>query len=184
MLTIFGRKKLTTERAAHIFCHHIIETVEQGFPEVAGFINDSPELVADPSISTEDSGRFLMIVIAGNFSHLPQYFTEDQDKEIIEHSIQKLAQVFDMTPSEFAIKVKEYRDFMNRANSPSKNTIYAMSKGVFYKYNLCDFQDDYFKSMKTANPIFLKNMDEVVRNFLWDWEAFNDKFKVVAQATA
>jgi len=43
MLTIFGRKKITAERAAQIFSHHIVEVTEAGFPDVAGFINDSPE---------------------------------------------------------------------------------------------------------------------------------------------
>jgi hypothetical protein len=70
---------------------------------------------------------------------------------------------------------------MNRVNAPSKNTLYAMSKAVFYKYNLMDFQDEYFRGMKTHNPIFCKNLDEIMRNFLWDWEAFNEKYKVISQ---
>jgi len=32
--------------------------------------------------------------------------------------------------------------------------------------------------MNTPNPIFLKSLDEVMRNFIWDWEAFCDKYKV------
>jgi hypothetical protein len=70
---------------------------------------------------------------------------------------------------------------MSRVNAPSKNVIYAMSKAVFFKYNLCEKQDKYFKDMKTANPIFLKNLDELMKNFTWDWDAFNDKYKVVIQ---
>jgi hypothetical protein len=180
MLTIFGRKKINPERTAHIFTHTILETVDKGFPEIAGFINDSPEFVRNPNIANEDVGHFLMIVIAGNFQYLPQHFTDGQDREIIENCIQKLAPVFDLTPIEFGLKVKEYKDFMSRVNSPSKNTLYAMSKAVFFKYNLIDLQDEYFRQMKTPNPIFLKHMDEFMRNFLWDWEAFNEKYKVVA----
>jgi hypothetical protein len=184
MLTIFGRKKLTTERAAHMFSHHIIETVETGFPELAGFINDSPEFISNPNIQPGDFGKFLMIVIAGNFTYISQYFTEGQDKEIIENCVQKMAPAFGMTPTEFSLKIKEYKDCMARANHPSKNIIYAMSKGVFLKYGLNDYQEEYFRQMKTANPIFLKNMDELMKNFLWDWEAFNDKYKVVSSAMA
>ena len=184
MLTIFGRKKLTPERTAHIFTHTIIETVENGFPEVAGIINDSPEFVIAPSVNPEDIGRFLLIVIAGNFNYIPQHFTDGQDKEIIDHCIEKFAPVFDLTPSEFKVKVKEYQSFMCRVNAPSKNTLYAMSKAVFFKYDLIDCQDDYFKMMKTPNPIFCKNLDEVMRNFLWDWEAFNEKYKVINSSAA
>lgn len=184
MLTIFGRKKLSTERAAHIFSHHIIETVESGFADVAGFINDSPEFITNPNIQPDDYGKFLMIVISGNFSYITQYFSEGQDKEIIDSCIQKLAPAFGMTPVEFGLKVKEYKECMSRANHPSKNMIYAMSKGVFVKYDLSEFQEEYFRQVKTPNPIFLKNLDELMKNFLWDWEAFSDKYKVIPSAVA
>jgi len=73
---------------------------------------------------------------------------------------------------------------MSRINTPSKNTLYAMSKAVFFKYNLNAYQQDYFKIMQTPNPLFLKRMDEIMANFLFDWESFTDKFKVVSQAAA
>ncbi|MFN8863314.1 MAG: hypothetical protein ACK5W1_03300 [Flavobacteriales bacterium] len=184
MLAIFGKKKINTERVAHMFAHNILETVESGFPDIAGFINDSPEFVRTPPIEENDYGRFLMIVIAGNFSYIPQHYTDGQDKEIIAHSVSKFAPVFGMTEAEFSILAKEYKDFMGRVNSPSKNTLYAMSKAVFFKYDLNDYQDEYFRMMKTPNPIFLKNLDELMRNFLWDWEAFNDRYKVVSQPAA
>jgi hypothetical protein len=179
MLAIFGKKKLNAERTAHLFSHNIIETVEQGFPDVAGFINDSPEFITSPNIQPDDYGKFLMIVIAGNFSYISQQFKDGEDKEIIEQCTEKLAPVFGLSKTEFSDKVSEYRSFMSRVNSPSKNTVYAMSKGVFFKYNLCDFQDDYFKQMKTPNPIFQKSLDELMKNFIWDWDAFNDKYKIV-----
>lgn len=183
MLTIFGRKKLTSERTAHIFTHRLIETVEQGFAEVAGFINDSPEFVLPPNINPDDYGKFLMIVIAGNYSFIPQHFTEGEDKEIIFECNQKLAPVFDLDLTSFIDHIKEYKDTMNKVNTPSKNMLYAMSKAVFFKYDLNDYQEEYFRQMKTPNPIFLKNLDEVMRHFLWDWEVFNEKYKVISQAT-
>jgi hypothetical protein len=182
MLTIFGRKKVTAERVAHIFAHNIVETVETGFEDVAGFINDSPEFVQSPAISDQDYGKFLMIVLAGNYSYLSQHFTNGMDKEIIESITHKLAPAFEMTPIEFSLKIKEYKECMSRANHPSKNIVYAMSKGVFLKYNLVEFQEDYFKQMKTPNPIFLKNLDDLMKNFLWNWEVFNEKYKVVSNA--
>lgn len=184
MLTIFGKKKINTERVAHMFAHNILETVENGFPDIAGFIKDSPEFVRTPPIEENDFGRFLMIVIAGNFSYIPQHYTDGQDKEIIAHCVAKFAPVFGMSEAEFSNLAKEYKDFMGRVNSPSKNTLYAMSKATFFKYDLNDYQDEYFRVMKTPNPIFLKNLDELMRNFLWDWEAFNERYKVVSQPAA
>ncbi len=180
MLTLFGRKKLTPERAAQIFSHHIVEVTVAGFPDVAGFINDSPEFIINPEVQPDDYGKFLMIVIAGNFSQMPSYFQEGQDKEIIAAAKTFLADVFEMNPEEFSNTLKEYKDCMSRANYPSKNIITAMSKGVFIKYNLTEYQEEYFKEMKTPNPIFLKNFGDVMKNFLMDWTAFNEKYKVVS----
>jgi hypothetical protein len=182
MLTIFGRKKLTTERTANLFVNTMIDTVEKGFPDVAGFINDSPEFVVCPNIDADDYGKFLMIVVTGNFSYLAAHFQDNQDKEIIRLSIEKLAPMFEMTVPQLESTVKDYKECMSRLNTPSKNTLYAMSKAVFAKYDLNDFQEEYFRSMKTPNPIFLKNLDELMRNFLWNWEAFNEKYKVISDS--
>ena len=91
---------------------------------------------------------------------------------------EKFATVFGLSINELKAIIKEYDSFMSRVNHPSKNTLYAMSKAIFHKYNLNDFQDEYFKKMQCPNPLFLKRMDEIVSNFIWDWEAFFKKFKV------
>jgi len=63
-------------------------------------------------------------------------------------------------------------------NHPSKNTLYGMSKAVFHKFHLNDYQESYFKNMRTPNPLFLKRMDDVLNNFLWDWEEFFKRHKL------
>ncbi|MFZ6053368.1 hypothetical protein [Halocola ammonii] len=180
MLTIFGKRKLNDNQVANIFVNSMIESVEKGFPEIAGFINDCPQFVRNPNIDPDDYGRFLMIVIAGNFNYIPRYFNQGHDQVIIRKCVEKFADVFEMKTNEFAQLIKEYKDYLKRVNMPSKTTLYAMSKGVFYKYNLNDFQEDYFKSLKTPNPIFLKNLDDMMKNFLWNWDKFSEKYKVTA----
>jgi hypothetical protein len=180
MLAFLGKKKLSDEGVANIFVNTLLDTVEKGFPEVAGFINDSPEFIRSPKVSSEDYGRFLMISIAGNINGILEHFSEGHEKEIVRHIAEKFAVVFEMAPDKFAELIKEYRQFMARVNHPSKNTVYAMSKTVFYKYELNDFQETYFRNLNTPNPIFLKNLDEIMKNFLWDWNAFTDKYKLVS----
>ena len=182
MLTLFGKKKITTERTAHLFTHYILETADHGFPDIAGFINDSPEFVRHPNVLEENLGHFLMIVIAGNYQYIGQHFTDGQDALIIEQCNLKFAPVFDLSVPDFCKKVKEYQDLMSRLNSPSKNIIYGMSRAIFEKYELTDKQDEYFRSMKAQNPIFLKNLNDLIRNFIWDWDSFNEKYKVVTSA--
>jgi hypothetical protein len=181
MLQIFGKKKLNTERVSHYLVNTMVQCVDEGFESIAEYIAYCPEFVSTPPIGKNDSGKFLMIVVAGNFNLVSKYFIEGQDQEIIAESLQKLALVFDMNVGQLKEKVREYQDFMSKVNAPSKNTLYAMSKAVFYKYNLNEYQVDYFKMMQTPNPLFLKKMDEIMSQFLFNWEAFTEKFKVVSQ---
>ena len=54
-----------------------------------------------------------------------------------------------------------------------------MSKGVFHKYELYEFQEEFFRNMRTPHPTFLKRLDEIMVNFIFDWESYLDKYKVV-----
>ncbi len=178
MITFFGKKKISAERAATLFVNTLLDSVENGFSEVAGFIRDSPEFVSTPEISDEEYGKFLMIAIVGNFNYLNEHFRDGEGDLIVQHCIDQFAPVFDLSPVAFQAKLNDYKKFMAHVNFPSKNILYSMSKAVFFKYELNQYQDEYFRSMNTPNPIFLKSMDEVLRNFIWDWEAFCDKYKV------
>ena len=179
MLTLLRKKKLTDNQVANIFVNGIIETAETAFPELAGFINDCPEFTVSPSLEEKDYGRFLMIIAASNMSQISKHFKDGHDKRIARLCLYKFAQIFELKPEDFARKIKSYKSFMGRVNHPSKNPVYAMSKAMFFKYKLNDFQESYFKEMNTPNPIFLKNMDEWMKNFLWDWSTFADKYRIV-----
>ena len=179
MLTIFGKKKVTDDKVAKHFVYTTLDVVEQGWPEVADFINESPEFVTAPQLDPDDYGRFLMIVIAGNFNYIPKNFDEGHDKEIIRGCVEQFASILELEPQELACKIKKYRDFLSRVNMPSKNTLYAMSRGIFHKYDLNCHQEEYFRNLNTPNPIFLKNMNEVMVHFLWDWSSFKERYKVV-----
>lgn len=183
-MTIFGKKKLTADKVARLFADAIVSTVEKGFPEVAGFINDSPEFVKSPGLDEEDCGRFLMVVISGNFAYMSQFFKEGQDAAIRQHSIELLAPVFDLSGPQFEVLVQEYEEFIQSVNKPSTNLLAGMSKTIFCKYDLNSFQDNFFQTTRTPNPIFIKNLNEILRNFLWDWEAFTERYRVAAELSA
>ncbi len=174
------KKKLTDEKVANIFVNAILDVTEKGFEEVAGLINEDPAFVIPPQINSKDNGRFTLIIIAGNLQFLHDYFEADQVDNVEALIFAKIGNVFGMSSTELKAVIKEYHTFMSRVNHPSKNTLYAMSKAIFHKYKLNDFQDEYFRKMQCPNPLFLKRMDEVVVNFIWDWQAFFKKYKVTA----
>ena len=178
MLGILAKKRITDAQVANLFVNATLEAVEKGWPVVAQYIQDCPEFVIRPEIDDQDFGKFLMVVVSANFEYIPAYFDADHDREIIRLCIVKFAHVFDIEPEKFACKIKEYRSLLKRINAPSKNPLYSMAKGIFSKYELNEYQEEYFRTLKSPNPIFLKNMDDLMKNFIWDWENFRAKYKV------
>ncbi len=179
MLAFFGKKKLNEVKVANIFVNAVQRLIDNGFEEVVGLINDSPEFVSKPHISPDDIGPFTLVVIAGNLQRIPEHFDSGQDRRIAEHILEHFAEIYELDKMELAQMVSETRKFMMRKNHPSKNVPTAMAKALFCRYELNKHQEGYFKSLDTPNPIFLQRLKEALENFLWDWRAFHSKYKVV-----
>lgn len=172
------RKKISDDKLANIFINGLFSTIDNGFPVVAEFINEDSAFVTSPNISVEQSYEFSLIVIIGNLTFLETSFEPEQAERIEQLIYQKLSSVYELSVFELKELIKDYRNLISRLNHPSKNMIYGMSKCIFDKYALYNFQDEYFKRMQAPNPLFLKRMDEVIENFIWDWDVFFKKYKI------
>lgn len=179
MFTIFKKKKITEDQLANFFVNSTLKLVEEGFGDVAEIINNDPEFLEKPNVSSEDFDRFLLVVIAGNLKLMGQHFESVKDVRIAEKIYRKLATALGVDPMVLKETIAKYQSWMGRVNHPSKNTLYAMSKGVFFKYELNQFQKDYFRNMNTPNPIFLKRLDEVIQQFVFDWPQIKEDYRVV-----
>lgn len=178
MFTIFGKKKIKEETASNIFINNLLDTIEKGFPEIAGIINDSPEFVVSPNISEKNSEKFLLIIIAANLHFIPEHFNHYQDDRMLDLIYNQLAKVFDVEKERLEAVIKDYQSYIAKVNLPSKNTIYGISKAIFGKYELNQFQDEYFKNMRSPNPMFLKRLDDAIDCFIWNWSGFKEKYQV------
>lgn len=172
------RKKVSEEKLANVFINGLFSTIDNSFPVISEFINEDQAFVTSPNIQPTDSYEFSIIVIVGNLSFLESAFDPEQADHVEKLAIEKLAKIYEMTVVDFKKMINDYKSFMNRLNHPSRNMIYAMSKGVFDKYKLYNFQDEYFKRMQSPNPLFLKRMDEIIENFIWDWDAFFKRYRL------
>ncbi len=179
MFKIFGKKKIKENVAANVFVNSVLNTIDNGFAEIAGIINDSPEFVTRPAISSADDNSFALIVIAANLYFIPDHLHDDKEERITNLIFSKLSNVFDCDQEQLEKVIKDYQCFLMKKNHPSKNMRYAISKGVFWKYNLNEHQDEYFKNMRSPNPMFLKRLDEAMDNFIWNWDAFTHKYQIV-----
>lgn len=178
MLGTILKRKLSDNQVANIFINSIFDTVDNGFKEVAQLINEDVAFVNSPGISNNDEGEFGLIVIVGNLSYLESTFDADQAARVEKIIFEKLSKIYAIPEMDFTKMIREYQSFIAKVNHPSKNMVYGMSKAIFYKYKLNQFQDEYFRRMQAPNPLFLKRMDEVMGNFVWNWDAFFKKYKL------
>ena len=178
MFSTLIKRKLTDNQVANIFINALYDSIDNGFSEVAQLINEDLAFTTSPNIDKDNNGEFGLIVIVGNLSYLESTFDADQAERVETIIFEKLSKFYDLDANAFKIIVKEYQNFILRVNHPSKNWIYGMSKAVFHKYKLNEFQDEYFRRMQAPNPLFLKRMDEVMGNFVWNWDAFFKKYRI------
>ena len=178
MFSTILRKKISDDKLANVFINGIFNSVDNGFPLIAEFINEDQVFVSSPNIDPADNYEFRIIVLVGNLALLESSFDPEQAGRVEEQIYEKLAKAYELPKSEFRQLIKDYKSHITRLNNPSKNMIYGMSKAIFDKYRLYNFQDEYFKRMQAPNPLFLKRMDDMIENFVWDWEAFFRKYKI------
>lgn len=176
--TLFKRK-VSEEKLVVYFINSTIEMVDSGFGDVAELINQDPCFVESPNIQPNQSDQFLLIVLAGNIKLISNHFESIQDRRILNKAYNVLSHTFDLPADEVQKLISNYQSYISKVNFPSKNTLYGMSKAVFYKYGLNDFQEPYFKNMKAPNPLFIKRLDSIIEKFIWDWTEFQEKYKIV-----
>ncbi|MFM7387365.1 MAG: hypothetical protein ACKO5L_04325 [Bacteroidota bacterium] len=177
MFSNFLKKKLNEDQISSIFINGIFDVIDRGYTTVCDCINEDPCFVASPGIETKAVDEFALIVITANIVEMERLFDGHSGTRTIQLIYEKLAAAYKMESLEMRQLIQEYKQFMKRVNLPSKTTLYAMSKAVFHKYELNQYQDDYFKRMNAPNPVFLKRLDELLQNFLWNWESFFKKYR-------
>lgn len=176
---IFGKKKLKENKLANIFVNATLEAVEKSFNDIVELIKESPEFVVTPEIDSSNDSKFLLIVLAANLKELPKHLPAHQDNRMINLIITKLSDVFDVSFDKLEGILREYQSYLSRVNHPSNNNLYAMSKALFFKYNLGQYQEDYFRNMNSPNPLFLKRLDEAMVLFLFNWEGTKEDYQIV-----
>jgi len=178
MFSIFKKKKITEDQLASYFVNSLTQLTENGFEDVCEIINSDPEFLISPTLDKEKYDKFLLIVLAGNLQMMGKHFEHVKDVRLTEKIYRKLAAAFSTEPAMVKEIIAKYQSWMSRINLPSKNIHYAMSKAVFHKYELNQYQTDYFRNMNTPNPIFLKRLDEIVGQFIFNWETFLEDYRI------
>ena len=179
MLKTLFKKKVNEDKLSNVLINSLVHAMEVGFPDISAIINDDVDFIEKPNIKEDDYDKFLFILFVGNLKIMNERLEPIQANRIEELLKQKFSKIYGLEVSKINLYLKEYSKFIGRINYPSKNILYGMSKAIFFKYNLSQFQEDYFKDLNTPNPVFLKRLNEIVKNFIWDWDCFLEKYNFV-----
>ena len=179
MLKTIFKKKVNEDKLANVLTNSLLHAMEVGFTDISELINNDRDFVIKPNISPNDYDRFMLILFVGNLKIMEKRLDKDQSDRIKELLIEKFSNLYNLKTSETKDYIKKYSSFMSKINYPSKNVLYAMSKCVFHKYKLASYQEEYFKDLNTPNPKFLKRLNKIVENFIWDWDYFLSKYNFV-----
>jgi hypothetical protein len=178
MLKSILKRKLNDDQLANVFINVLVEATELSFEDISAGLNDDNAFVISPDLKSVDLEHFQFVVLAANVTLIQSTFDSIRATQLERVASRKLAGIFDTTVEEMSAKIKNYQSFIKRVNHPSKNLIYGMSKAIFAKYELHNFQDEYFKSLAAPNPLLIKRLNEITELFLWDWDAFFSKNRI------
>jgi len=178
--TLFVKKKISQKQLAYNFVHHTLNTVDATYNDFLDAIYNDPELVKYPKLNYKDPSKLCFIIIAGNIKFFERILSSYEEKSLVNSITEQMAEAFDMEFSEMQNKLDEYASFISRVNHPSKNILYGMSKAIFFKFKLGQYQEEYFAQLNTPNPIFLKKIDILMENYVWDWKSIFEKTKLLS----
>ena len=178
MLNTLLKRRINEDQLANLFVNMLLDSVDNCYDEIANLIKDDIAFVTAPEIETFGMDHLILIVFGANMTLAQNVLDVEPAAELQNLVVKKLANVFDMEPAEFAPMLTDYQKFVNRVNYPSKNLVYGMSKAIFSKYELAQYQDEYFRDLNSPNPMFLQRFNEITELFLWDWDAFFKKYRL------
>lgn len=179
MLGLFGKKKIKGAELVPTYVNAIYEVIEKGFPEIAGYINEEKEFQKSPNLSGKENEWFLYIVYAGNMINLDNHFKKAEAEELSRLIAVEVVKKMGKDPEVIDGILYDYEVFLRTLLGQTKNLVKSMSLAIFHKYDLNKYQKDHFQKLNSPSPIVMKELNEMVEFFLWNWEDYLSKYKVV-----
>jgi len=183
MMKLFGfskKEKISVNKLAKLYANSLFEVVDNGFLEIIGFVNDNRKFEESPNLQTEDVKWFLMIIFAANNHRLSDFFNDEVVDALHNACNQEIIRFLAEDEEEVVRDmILDYERFFNEQFIEYSVLEKAMARSIFIKYNLNDYQGKLLKNQNEPNPVFLQELSNLLSNFIWNWDDFLSKYKVV-----
>jgi len=177
--TLIGKKKMTEETLAKVLVSGTLRTCEPIFKEVADYISECPHFESEPQLKGDAELDFIITVFTCNITRIPHYMDHGRDKRIAQKVLSQLAESIELDLLDLSKRIQSCKSLMKRLNHPSKNLVYAMPKALFDNYGLNEYQQSYFRDLRSPNPLYLKEMNQMLDHVVWDWDFLKNEYKFV-----
>ena len=188
------KKKVKANLASAIYVNLLNNVIEVGFLEIKDFINNNNNLEGDPnlkmtdidwfrdkpSITNQHSNWYRSIVFLGNMRNLDDFFEENESVILRGFILEEMHK--DLVDSDQALAIERFLDYENYFTEllvEKGDVINAMAYAIFEKYNINQYQGDLFKRKNKPNPIFYNELKNLLKHFIWNWQEYLDKNKIV-----
>jgi len=179
MMNLFGKKKVTAEELAPLYVSTIYGAINHGFPIVTEFLNEDAEFVRPPGINPVNDEWFIYIIFSANLFNISQFFSAEQAADLSRIFSSEITRMLGKDPETDDQILYDYMEFLKGLNAKEKNLARAMALAIFHKYDLNSFQQEHFQKLNAPNPSILKELQDMVALFLWNWEDYLNKYKVI-----
>ncbi len=183
MMNLFGfskKEKISVDKLAKLYANTLFEVVDNGFLEIIGFVNDNRKFEESPNLQTKDVKWFLMIIFAANNHRLSDFFDDDVVDSLHNACAQEIIHFLAEDEEEVVRDmIVDYESFFAEQYEESSKLEKAMARSIFIKYNLNDYQGKLLKNQNEPNPVFLQELANLLSHFVWNWDDFLSKYKVV-----
>jgi len=184
MIKFFGllskKKKVKLQSIVAIYCNALDEVISNGFIEIKDFINNNNNLENNPNLKKDDVKWFRIIIYLGNLNNLKSHFEEEEVLKLRNLIVEDIFNDLDDNKKILAVEsFLQYESYFAELLADLGSEIDAMAFAIFEKYNINEFQGTLFKRKNKPNPIFISEMKNLLKHFIWNWEEYlqNNKLK-------
>lgn len=179
MFGFLKKNKIKHAQLVQIYTDNLYDVIEKAFPEVAGFINEEKKFEKSPQIGVEDFEWFTYIIYGGNVLNLYNHFDEETADSLKYKIIAEVAERYTKRDTNIAEDIiLDYEKFLSDIQRKTNDVAATISLALFYKFKLNEYQDEHYQKLNTPNPVFFKELKDMMELFIWNWPEFLAKYKI------
>ncbi|MCS6980367.1 MAG: hypothetical protein N2050_04385 [Flavobacteriales bacterium] len=176
----FTKKRIRQSHLAAVYAQTIFEITEKVFPEIADFLNHQKHFQKSPGISAQDQEWFTYLIFAANIlnthNHLPQEKADDFKLLVIREVAERFSRRDVQVAEDILV---EYEKYVGDLLKVHQNLTKATAMALFYRFGLNECQQEHYQKLNQPDPVFFKQLCEMVDLLFWNWKDFLTRFRVV-----